>query len=145
MKFGTDNLQRYFSEEEIKIAVFSMNHDYVPDLDGFSVLLCQEFWYDIKNELMDIFSEFFYGYLDINKFYYAHVILLPKKGANSIYDFRPINLLNVICRIITKVLTNRLYLLLKDLISKTQFGFTVGKFVLDCIAAAQKLMLTWVR
>lgn len=46
--------------------------------------------------------EFSYGYLDINKFNYAHVVLSPKKGANSISNFRPISLLNVIYKIIFK-------------------------------------------
>lgn len=34
-----------------------------------------EFWQDVKEELMDMMTEFYHGYLDINIFNYAHVLL----------------------------------------------------------------------
>jgi hypothetical protein len=33
-----------FSEEEIKMAVFNMEHNRAPDLDGFSTEVYQFFW-----------------------------------------------------------------------------------------------------
>lgn len=55
----------------------------------------------MKNDLIDMITEFYC--LDIKRFNYTHVILLPKKeGANCVTDFRPTSVLNVVCKSLLK-------------------------------------------
>ena len=57
--------------------------------------------------------------------------LLPKEqGVESPGKFRPISLCNVVLKIITKVMANRLKPILPDLISPEQSGFMEGRQIM---------------
>lgn len=90
---------------------------------------------------MALFDELYAGCLDCERLNYAFVVLIPKKsGANRVGEFRPISLLNVVYKILTKVLTNRLNTKLDLLVDKVQFGFMQGRFILDGVVIAQELI-----
>ncbi|XP_020272038.1 uncharacterized protein LOC109847206 [Asparagus officinalis] len=130
-----------FSEEEVHKAIFDMNGDKSPGPDGFSAIFFQVFWEVVKLDIMRLFEEFYEGKLEINRINYAHIILIQKKNeASTVNDYRPISLLNVIYKIITKVLTNRLNPKLEMLIDPMQSGFIKNRFLLDGVVAAQEII-----
>src|SRR3954470_20093874 len=45
-----------FTEEEIKKAVFQMEHNKAPRPDGFPAEFYQHFWDDIKKDLIELFK-----------------------------------------------------------------------------------------
>jgi hypothetical protein len=55
-------------------------------------------------------------------------------------SFRPICLLNVCYKIITKVLNNRLSCCIKKVISDSQSGFIRGRFILDSVVALHEIL-----
>jgi hypothetical protein len=54
--------------------------------------------------------------------------------------FRPICLLNVCYKIITKVLNNRLSNCITKVISDNQFGFIKGRYILDGVVALHEII-----
>ena len=98
-----------FSQEEVRAAIFQMEHNKAPGPDGFPPEFYQVFWNLIKDDLMALFTDFHQGNLPLNRLNFGTIILLPKKkDAKVIQQYRPICLLNVSFKIFTKVATNRL-------------------------------------
>ena len=53
----------------------------------------------------------------LHKMNYTHIVLIPKKNdPRYVSNYRPINLANVVSRIVSKVLANRLKLILPNVI-----------------------------
>ena len=71
---------------------------------------------------------------------YTLLTLIPKKGANNLESFRPISLCNVVYKIITKLIADRLKICLLVVISEEQGGFVAGKKILDGILIASKII-----
>jgi len=98
-----------FSQEEVRAAIFQMEHNKAPGPDGFPPEFYQVFWNLIKDDLMALFTDFHQGNLPLNRLNFGTIILLPKKkDAKVIRQYRSICLLNVSFKIFTKVATNRL-------------------------------------
>jgi hypothetical protein len=69
------------------------------------------------------------------------VTLLPKvDNAIEMKNFRPICLLNVCYKIITKILNNRLALCITKVISESQYGFIQGRYIMDGVVSLNEIL-----
>jgi hypothetical protein len=121
-----------FHEEEVKKAIFEMRTDSSPGPNGFGVHFFKSCWPIIKGDYMAMMSDFHRRDLDIKRLNYGVITLVPKtKEANNIKQYRPICLLNVDYKGVTKVLTNRLTPMAKEVIGENQTGFIKGRNILE--------------
>lgn len=71
----------------------------------------------------------------------TNLVLIPKKkNPTVIGELRPIALCNVVMKIITKVMANRLKEVLNDVVSETQSAFIPGRLISDNIMIAYEVM-----
>lgn len=106
--FEANDLERPFTKEEIKEAIFYMTKDKYLGPNGFSLLFYQECWDILKGDLLEVFEEFWERGV-MNKGVNAmFLVLIPKKeGAVEISNYRPISLVGSLYKIIAKVLSLR--------------------------------------
>ena len=65
------------------------------------------------------------------------IALIPKSSdPSSFNDFRPISLCNVIYKINSKIIANRLKIVLAEGITKNQFVFHLGRQILNAIGTS---------
>jgi len=112
-----------------------MEHNKAPGPDGFPVEFYQNFWEIIKSDLMEMFVSLQAGRLDLFRINFGEIILLPKiNDAERIQQYRPICLLNVSFKILTKTTTIRLNSVADHVIRSTQTTFMKGGNILDGVA-----------
>ena len=69
------------------------------------------------------------------------VVLVPKKGgAKELKDFRPINLVGGLYKLLAKVLVNRLKWVVDSLVSDFQHVFVGGRQILDAVLIANEVI-----
>jgi hypothetical protein len=135
-----------FTKEEINIALSQMSPLKAPGPDGMSASFYQANWNVINEEVCEAALNFLNtGEFDrdVNSTFIA---LIPKvQNPMSVTDFRPISLCNVLYKLISKVLANRLKHILPDIISCFQSAFIPGRLISDNILAAYEIMHTMQR
>ena len=118
------HLNKLFTIEEIKETVWDMETDIAPGPDGIPVTFYKEFWDVIKGDLKQMFDDFHTGNLNIHRLNFAFLALIPgSEGPTCIEKCRPVYLLNVSCKIFSKILANRLSKVVDKIVDKAQNGF----------------------
>ncbi|KAI9160304.1 hypothetical protein LWI28_006978 [Acer negundo] len=135
------HLMATFSAEEIKNAVFQLGPTKAPGPDGFHALFFQKFWVMVEQDITRICLQVLNGVTSIKEFNNTNIVLIPKKKQpETLKDFRPISLCNVVYKIITKVLANRLKSILPELISPNQSAFVPGRLIFDNVMASFEIL-----
>ena len=116
-----------FTVAEIHSALTDMSGDKAPGPDGFTGAFWQTCWDFVKEEIMDLFKEFFVQKSFAKSLNTTFLVLIPKKGgAEDLGDFQPISLLGGLYKLVAKVLANRLKVLGK-VVSMDQNAFVRGR------------------
>eukprot|EP00253_Pinus_taeda_P033497 PITA_33497 len=126
-------------EEEIRVAVFSMQSDKAPSPDGFTAAFYRNHWDIIKKDYVRMVKNIFKKNKMGENTKTSHLALIPKDPNPLSFDrFRPISLCNVSYKIVTKILANILKKLLPSLISENQGGFIPKRQIIDNVILIQE-------
>uniref|UniRef100_A0A2N9EZI1 non-specific serine/threonine protein kinase n=1 Tax=Fagus sylvatica TaxID=28930 RepID=A0A2N9EZI1_FAGSY len=134
-------LTRPFSAEEVQSVVFQMHRSKSPGLDDMLCFFFQKFWSIVGAEVIEaVLSVLSSGHF-LWKTRYTHIALILKvKLPQRMSKFRPINLCNVIFKVISKCLANRLKPVLSLVISDAQSAFVPGRLITDNIFVAYEVI-----
>ena len=114
-------LEADFTEKEIEKAIWTCGGNKSPGPDGFTIEFLKHFWDIIKPDLMDVFKDFTENPHIPQGCNSAFITLIPKTlNPTEFSHFRPISLIGLIYKIVTKVLANRLKEVLPSIISEVQ-------------------------
>lgn len=116
-----ESLTKPYTADEVRRAVFMMGANKAPGPDGFIAGFFQVHWELVGTQITEaVLNNLNGGVLpeDINK---TTIVLIPKcKNAQDIKQYRPISLCNVLYKICSKVLANRLRCFLDEIIAEEQ-------------------------
>lgn len=137
-----DNLAAPFSSDEVWEALKEMGDLKAPGpgADGMPVIFYKKFWSlvgtKVKEEVLGVLNgaAMPVGWND------TVIVLIPKTTMpEKLKDLRPISLCNVVYKLISKVLANRLKLVLPKIISPSQSAFVLGRLITDNVLLAYEL------
>ena len=112
-------LERKFERGEILQVVSDLESDKAPGPDGFTMTFYHHCWRVVEKDVLVVFEEFFQHCKFEKSLNATFIALIPKKNdASNIRNLRPISLVGSVYKILAKVLTNRLRVVLDQLISE---------------------------
>jgi hypothetical protein len=123
-----NQLIKEFIAEEVDVALKQMAPLKAPGPDGLPLISNQQYWHligkDVTTAVLTCLNSGKILKAIIN---HTYITLIPKvQNPEEVVEFRPISLCNVIYKIISKVLANRLKTLLPTIVSESQSAFIPG-------------------
>ena len=127
------------TEAECINAINGFKKDKTPGTDGFSAEFYKFFWPELRAEMLSSFHFAFQtGSLSISQRRGVISLILKKdKDKSLLEDLRPISLLNVDYKILSKILAKRIEKVLPKIINPNQTGYVKGRFIGENIRLIQ--------
>ena len=124
-------------EHEVVAALKQMAPLKAPSPDGMPPLFYQHFWQMVNQNIINSILSWLNSSTLPHLVNHTFIALIPKiKNPEYITEYRPISLCNVLYKIFSKVLANRLKKLLPTIITEHQFAFTKDRLITNNILVA---------
>jgi hypothetical protein len=130
-------------ESKIYTALASLGRLKAPGPDGFIALFYVKYWDIIKHTVLPAVWDFFkHNQLSPRAEPYLPSSYSKEDGSSTVQHFRPISLCNIIYKIISKLLANKLKPLLSNFISPLQTAFVPHRLIQDNSILAHEMLHT---
>ena len=137
------SLNKPITTLDIEEFVFQIGAYKAPGSDGIPAFFFHKYWGTIKTEVISTVLAFFHsGYLfkPLNQ---TFITLIPKiPFPEEVFHFKSISLCNVVYKIISKVMVNRLKPLMNSIITPYQNAFIKGRNISDNILISHEIIYT---
>ncbi|KAM1181487.1 hypothetical protein ACFX19_000085 [Malus domestica] len=118
------HLKQNFTNEEIKEAIFQMHLSKSPSSDGMPPLFFQKYWEIVGSDVTHAIKSFLKSGKLLKQIHFTPVALIPKvHEPKYMSNMRLISLCNVLFKIASKALANKLKAFLPHIISHHQSAF----------------------
>jgi hypothetical protein len=129
------------TEKEVVEALSSLGSTKAPGPDGFIALFYRKYWVFVKIEVLQSIWNFFQNNSLTRNQNHSFIALIPKlSSSHTANQFRPISLCNIVYKIISKILANRLKVYLHRIISPLQSTFVPNRNIQDNTILAHELL-----
>jgi hypothetical protein len=130
-------LTREFQASEVELAIKQMAPTKAPGPDGMPPVFYQKYWHVIGSDVTKAVLSCLNSGRILKSINHTFITLIPKiKNPERVTEFRPISLCNVIYKLISKVLANRLKSILPQIVSDSQSAFVPGRLITDNVLVA---------
>ncbi|CAA7058283.1 unnamed protein product [Microthlaspi erraticum] len=130
-----------FNSEMVRRCLFKMPLNKTPGPDGFPVEFFKASWDVLGTELEGSVLKFFEANFIPTSLNATSLVLIPKRpGAEELKDFPPIACLNTVYKLITKLLSERLKLVMSTIIAPNQTAFVKDRLLLENVLLASEIM-----
>lgn len=144
--FGEDlhtRLEKEYSMEETQASLKETASYKAPSLDGYQTVFFKRTWHLTGLVVHSFLQRVLEGGVFLEKVTEAPLILIPEETQpSSIQSFRPISLCNVIIKLATKMIMNRLKRVWKEIISPNQASFVPGRQSINNIVLCEEFIHT---
>ncbi len=129
------------TEEECSKVIKTFKKGKTPGNDGITIEFYCKFWHLINKTLIDSFNTSF-ALGELSETQKRGIITLLDKGKDRtlLKNWRPITLLNVDYKILSKTIAERIKIHLPKLINHNQVGYVKGRNIVDNIRTVSDLM-----
>ncbi|GLU24015.1 hypothetical protein SLE2022_399860 [Rubroshorea leprosula] len=142
----SEELCRPFTAREVEIALFSIPSNKSPGPDGFTSRFYRATYSIIKNDVMAAVLDFFDSGKILKQINATNITIVSKVSCpNVVSDYRPIACCNVIYKVISKLLIQRINEVLSMLVSSNQTAFVKGRSITTNLLICQDLVRNYHR
>ena len=115
----------------------------MPGPDGLHAIFFKTFWNLLEDDLVDEVLDAIHNKAIPDGWNNTIIVMIPKvENPDKVTQFWPISLCNVVYKVISKMLSNRLKTILPDIISDHQSAFVLGRLITDNILLAYECIHT---
>ena len=126
-----------YTKEDVRKALFQIGDMKAPGPDGLHAIFFKRFWHILGDELTKEVLDAIEKKKILDGWNSTNIVLIPKvENLEVITQYRPISLCNVVYKIISKMIANRLKIILPDVISPTQSAFVPCRLITDNVLVA---------
>ncbi|XP_074297716.1 uncharacterized protein LOC141628475 [Silene latifolia] len=140
-KYHVEILNKAVTNDDIKSIFFSIPIDKSPGPDGYTSAFFKDTWDIVGADVCASIKDFFATGKLLTQINATNITLIPKcDRPTSVKQFRSIACCNMIYKVISKLLYNRLAQVLPDIISENQGAFIKGRSIIENVLICQDLV-----